>query len=236
MGRKASGPPAHVLIPLGTYLRSLREGRGWTLEQASHASGLSISAIAMAETAKRRPSAKALEVLARTYQVDARSMLIKAGILDKRQAFVPILQIDWAFGVMLSDPEFEDADVVRSLSMDFEVRAFVVDLYERRSGKRLLREEHHQALRKWLGIEEFDAYEDSDARVTEEMGRIVERHPTVDWDEMRNVLFFVQHWSPPVWAEQPPKVRDSSNDEEEFLVRGDPEEEGSNEKIESPPP
>lgn len=229
MNRKASGPSPHVLRTLGRYLRHLREDRGWTLEEAAQQVGLSASSIGMAELGRRRPSAKALEVIAHVYRVDARSMLIKAGLLDEREAFVPVLLTDWAYGVMLSDPEFTDADLVGAFVRSFEVRAYVLHVYQRRTGKQLLREPHYQALRTWLGIDGFDDEEDSQARMVEEMRRIYERHPTMDWDEFYNAVHQVWHWSPPVWGEQPPVKQASSDDEEEFLVKGDAEDDSSSE-------
>jgi transcriptional regulator with XRE-family HTH domain len=58
-----------VLASLGECLRSAREERGLTLEQAAEGSGLSKSHLSRLESSERQPSVAALLALADTYQV-----------------------------------------------------------------------------------------------------------------------------------------------------------------------
>lgn len=64
---------------LGTFLRSERESRGWTLEQIAKRLQVTKGYISRVEGGKAKPAAKLIELLAKTWQIDPQSLLILAG-------------------------------------------------------------------------------------------------------------------------------------------------------------
>ncbi len=66
---------------LGTYIRQLREQRGWSLREAAQATGLSNGYISLLENGRvESPSATVLARLAKGYEVRVEAMLKAAGI------------------------------------------------------------------------------------------------------------------------------------------------------------
>jgi len=63
------------LEDFGSRLKSLRDGRGWTLEELSERSGLSKPYLSRLETADRQPSIAAVLTIARVFSVPVGSLL-----------------------------------------------------------------------------------------------------------------------------------------------------------------
>lgn len=64
---------------LGTFLRSERESRGWTLEQLAKRLQVTKGYLSRLERGKAKPAAKLIELLAKTWQRDPNPLLILAG-------------------------------------------------------------------------------------------------------------------------------------------------------------
>ena len=64
---------------LGTFLRSERESRGWTLEQLAKRLQVTKGYLSRLERGKAKPAVKLLELLAKTWQSDPNPLLILAG-------------------------------------------------------------------------------------------------------------------------------------------------------------
>jgi quercetin dioxygenase-like cupin family protein len=68
-------PVGELLVGLGTRLRSLRNQKGWTLEQLSLSTNLSEPFLSRLESGRRQPSLAALMTLARAHSMPLASLL-----------------------------------------------------------------------------------------------------------------------------------------------------------------
>src|SRR5690606_9213986 len=124
---------------LGLFLKEMRQAAGLTLREASRKSGVSDPYLSQIETGQRRPGPTILQRLAPVYGVTVHELMERAGHLrevsaleiDERQ------DLDRAFLFVLSDPRFRTASrPVEGLQED--AKRFIVEMYERLTGKRLL--------------------------------------------------------------------------------------------------
>jgi len=130
---------------LGSYLRRLRQERGITLVQLAKRSKVSvgyISEIERCEETNRSPHPGILRKLASAYGVPLQELMEAAGYLvkdEKPQVFSEKDRINWAFHVVLSDPEFSffiDKGRTRFMSLDQKIK--LIKTYEAMTEKRLL--------------------------------------------------------------------------------------------------
>ena len=125
-------------MELGPLLRKLREGL--SLRDVYLATGISISYLSEVERGLREPGLKLLTRLAGLYNVDVRDLVKRAGLSDDG---VPDPRIDKeaevgrAFEYVLADPRFRFG-TRPSGPMSMDAKRFIVEMYERFSGKRLL--------------------------------------------------------------------------------------------------
>ena len=125
-------------MELGPLLRKLREGL--SLRDVYVATGISISYLSEVERGLREPGLKLLTRLAALYNVDLRDLIECAGLHD---ADAPDAHIDEAAEVgrayefVLADPRFRFG-TRPSGPISLEAKRFIVEMYERFSGKRLL--------------------------------------------------------------------------------------------------
>ena len=125
-------------LELGPLLRKLREGL--SLRDVYVATGISISYLSEVERGMREPGLKLLTRLAGLYNVDVRDLVRCAGLTDDG---VPDPRIDEeaevgrAFEYVLADPRFKFG-TRPSGPMSLDAKRFIVEMYERFSGKRLL--------------------------------------------------------------------------------------------------
>ena len=125
-------------MELGALLRKLREGL--SLRDVYVATGISISYLSEVERGLREPGLKLLTRLAGLYNVDVRDLVRCAGLTDDG---VPDPRIDEeaevgrAFEYVLADPRFKFG-TRPSGPMSLDAKRFIVEMYERFSGKRLL--------------------------------------------------------------------------------------------------
>ena len=125
-------------MELGPLLRKLREGL--SLRDVYVATGISISYLSEVERGLREPGLKLLTRLAGLYNVDVRDLVKCAGLTDDG---VPVPRIDEeaevgrAFEYVLADSRFKFG-TRPSGPMSLDAKRFIVEMYERFSGKKLL--------------------------------------------------------------------------------------------------
>ncbi|MDD4858905.1 MAG: helix-turn-helix domain-containing protein [Dehalococcoidales bacterium] len=124
------------------YLRSLREAQKLSLREAAAKAGVSVSYINQIETGKRNvPGPEVLKKLALVYNVPVRDLLKAAGYLDDPKAIKAALsdeeEVDLAFRYVMSDPRYQSGTRLAG-PLTFEVKRFIVEMYEKATGKKLL--------------------------------------------------------------------------------------------------
>ena len=127
---------------LGEYLRSLREGQKLSLREAAARTGVSVSYITQIENGKRKaPGPEVLKKLAPAYNVPVRDLLRAAGYLDDIKEIRSVLsdeeEVERAFGYVISDPRYQSGTRVTG-PITTDVKRFIVEMYEKATGKKLL--------------------------------------------------------------------------------------------------
>ena len=125
-------------MELGPLLRKLREGL--SLRDVYVATGISISYLSEVERGMREPGLKLLTRLAGLYNVDVRDLVRSAGLSDDGvpdPRIDPEAEVGRAFEYVLADPRFKFG-TRPSGPMSMDAKRFIVEMYERFSGKRLL--------------------------------------------------------------------------------------------------
>ena len=128
---------------LGSYLRRLRQEKGMTLVRLAKMSGISIGYISELERSEQtNPHPNILKKLASVYGVPLQELMEAAGYLvmdEKPQVFSKKDRINWAFHVVLSDPDFSFfIDKGRARFLSLEQKKKLVETYETMTGKKLL--------------------------------------------------------------------------------------------------
>jgi transcriptional regulator with XRE-family HTH domain len=124
----------------GQYLKSLRVEQRMSLREVERRAGVSASYLAQIELGRRRtPGAEVLKKLAPVYSVSVRDMLRAAGYLEEATSngLSEAEEVDMAFRYVMSDPRYKSGTRVRG-ELTTEVKRFVVEMYERATGKKLL--------------------------------------------------------------------------------------------------
>jgi len=124
------------------YMRSLREGQKLSVREAAAKSGVSVSYITQIENERRRtPSPEVLKKLAPTYNVPVRDLLKAAGYMDDIREVKPALsdeeEVERAFQYVVTDPRYQSGTRVTG-PITTEVKRFVVEMYEKATGKKLI--------------------------------------------------------------------------------------------------
>jgi transcriptional regulator with XRE-family HTH domain len=127
---------------IGEYLRSLREGQKLSLREAAARTGVSVSYITQIENGKRKaPGPEVLKKLAPAYNVPVRDLLRAAGYLDDIKEIKSVLsdeeEVERAFGYVISDPRYQSGTRVTG-PITTDVKRFIVEMYEKATGKKLL--------------------------------------------------------------------------------------------------
>ncbi len=129
------------MINFGDYLRSLREGQKMSLREAAAKTGVSVSYITQIENGRRKaPGPEVLKRLAPGYNVPVRDLLKAAGYLDDIKEIKPVSdeeEVDRAFRYAISDPRFQSGTRVTG-PITTDVKRFVVEMYEKAFGRKLL--------------------------------------------------------------------------------------------------
>ena len=127
---------------IGEYLRSLREGQKLSLREAAARTGVSVTYITQIENGKRKaPGPEVLKKLAPAYNVPVRDLLRAAGYLDDIKEIKSVLsdeeEVERAFGYVISDPRYQSGTRVTG-PITTDVKRFIVEMYEKATGKKLL--------------------------------------------------------------------------------------------------
>jgi len=124
------------------YMRNLREGQKLSVREAAAKSGVSVSYITQIENERRKtPSPEVLKRLAPAYNVPVRDLLKAAGYMDDLREVKSALsdeeEVERAFQYVITDPRYQSGTRVTG-PITIEVKRFVVEMYEKATGKKLL--------------------------------------------------------------------------------------------------
>ena len=123
---------------IGQMLRRLRGDT--SLRGVQRISGISNAYLSQIEKGIRHPGPKVLRRLAALYGVGVQELFKKAGYLEKEGKGPEVdetAEVERAFQYVLADPVFRVGTRPRG-PLSIESKRFIVELYERYSGKRLL--------------------------------------------------------------------------------------------------
>ena len=123
---------------IGEMLKRLRGDT--SLRGVQRLSGVSNAYLSQVEKGLRHPGARLLRRLAAFYGVGIQELFRKAGYLDREveeQEVDEATDVERAYRYVLSDPVFRVGTRPRG-PLSTESKRFIVELYERYSGKRLL--------------------------------------------------------------------------------------------------
>ena len=126
----------------GDYLRSLREQQKMSLREVAAKTGVSVSYITQIENGRRKaPGPDVLKKLAPAYNVPVRDLLKAAGYMDDIEPIMPSLseeeEIDRAYRYAQSDPQFKFGTRITG-PVTNDVKRFIVEMYEKATGKKLI--------------------------------------------------------------------------------------------------
>jgi len=123
----------------GEYLRTLRLEQKLSLREAEKLSGVSNSYLGLIERGQRPiPGADILKKLAPIYDVPVRDMMKAAGYLkDEDVSLSEEDEVDMAFKFVMNDPRYKSGTRIRG-GLTVEVKRFIVEMYEKATGKKLL--------------------------------------------------------------------------------------------------
>lgn len=126
----------------GIYLHKLRKQKGLTLKQVERAARVSNAYISQVERGIRNPPhPDILNRLAITYGVPARELLIAAGyIKEETQEKLLKEEIEKAYQHVLTDPHYNQGTRLKGINVPFEVKRFIVEMYEKTTNRKLLAE------------------------------------------------------------------------------------------------
>ena len=136
----------------GAYLRSLREAEGLTQRDAASRAGISAPYLAQVERGQRNPpSREMLERIAQVYSADEQRVMHSAGYASEgetRKALgdIDMSRLDWAFKAVISDPNFALGTRMNKTKITPEVKAWVVQIYQKTQGNQLLSDKERAAL------------------------------------------------------------------------------------------
>ncbi len=122
------------------FLRTQRRALKLSLREVYQASGVSDGYISQLENAKRPPPhPDILKRLAPVYRVPLETLLAEAGYLEAEAAKASIEEeVDRAFEFVRKDPSYRFGTRLPG-ELTLEIKRFIVEMYEKATGKRLLR-------------------------------------------------------------------------------------------------
>jgi|SRR5580765_6504062 len=123
----------------GRYLRELRRAAALTLKQVETKARVSNAYLSQIERGLRNPPhPDILKRLAAVYETPHTDLLIKAGYLDdKEQGDPPRLEIESAFRLVITDPQFRFGTRLKGAAPSLETKRFIVEMYEKLTEKPL---------------------------------------------------------------------------------------------------
>jgi transcriptional regulator with XRE-family HTH domain len=123
----------------GEYLRTLRTEKRLSLREVEELSGVSNSYLGLIERGQRPiPGADILKKLAPVYDVPVRDLLNAAGYLrDEEISLSEEDEVEMAFRYVMNDPRYKSGTRIKG-GLTTEVKRFIVEMYEKATGKKLL--------------------------------------------------------------------------------------------------
>lgn len=127
----------------GPYLRSLRKQKALTLKQVEKAARVSNSFLSQVERGLRRPPRPdILNRLAAVYDVPVQELFYVAGyIKGNRGQESRKERIERAYHKVLADSTYQQGTRMKGASLSLEAKQFIVEMYEKFTGRKLLEEE-----------------------------------------------------------------------------------------------
>lgn len=124
----------------GDYIRKLRMDRKLSLRDVAAGTGISVSYLTQIEHGRRGvPGVPILKRMAPLYKVPLRDLLKYAGYLEEEETRIlsDEEEVDRAFQFAMTDPQFKFGTRVTG-PITSDVKRFVVEMYEKATGKKLL--------------------------------------------------------------------------------------------------
>ena len=123
----------------GEYLRTLRVEKRYSLREVEELSGVSNSYLGLIERGQRPiPGADILKKLAPVYDVPVRDLLATAGYLREEDiSLSEDDEVEMAFRYVMNDPRYKSGTRIKG-GLTIEVKRFIVEMYEKATGKKLL--------------------------------------------------------------------------------------------------
>ncbi len=123
----------------GTYMRTLRKEKGLTLKQVEKEAKVSNAYLSQIERGLRNPPhPDILRRLAEVYDVTHQELLIEAGYLENPEEQVKRKKLETAYQHVTSDPNYKFGTRLKPGQLTPEVKRFVVEMYEKATGRNLL--------------------------------------------------------------------------------------------------
>jgi transcriptional regulator with XRE-family HTH domain len=124
----------------GAYLRRLRQEQKLTLREVEEMAGVSNSYLTLIERGLRKPpGADVLKKLAPVYNVPVRDLLRAAGYLaEENREISEEEEIEMAFQFVMNDPRYRSGTRLKNGELSLNVKRFIVEMYEKATGKKLL--------------------------------------------------------------------------------------------------
>jgi transcriptional regulator with XRE-family HTH domain len=123
----------------GEYLRTLRLEKRYSLREVEELSGVSNSYLGLIERGQRpTPGADIIKKLAPVFDVPIRDMLEAAGYLKSEDiSLSEDDEVEMAFRYVMNDPRYKSGTRIKG-GLNTEVKRFIVEMYEKATGKKLL--------------------------------------------------------------------------------------------------
>jgi transcriptional regulator with XRE-family HTH domain len=126
----------------GPYLKRLRRTGGLSLKQVEEAAAVSNAYLSQIERGIRKPPhPDILKRLAKTYDVPVEELLEAAGYLeDAQERRLQRQKIERAFEHVITDPQYRHGTRLKGSALSLDVKRFIVEVYEKKTGRKLLAE------------------------------------------------------------------------------------------------
>jgi len=123
----------------GEFMRGLRQKQRLSLRNAADQATISVTYLWQIEKGERTPSAEILKKLTPIYEVTVEELLKAVGYLEEPKVEMSDLErLEWAFNLARTDPDYKFGTYLRGSELTPEVKRYIVEAYERASGKKLL--------------------------------------------------------------------------------------------------
>jgi transcriptional regulator with XRE-family HTH domain len=124
------------------YLKGLRLETKLSYREVASRAGISAAYLLQIEHGQRgAPGAEILKKLAAVYSIPVKDMLKAAGYLDDPNEGKPALsdseEVELAFTYVMNDPRYKSGTRLKG-ELTHEVKRFIVEMYEKATGKKLL--------------------------------------------------------------------------------------------------